>query len=256
MFDSPIRFARLLTRAGIPIPKAATAELATLETLAEATQVDYVAAAKADAAAGKVTAKTAASHLHNLADALIRAERFEEAARHLEQPIVARWYTALRDSEDELFAALVTAAAGPLSVVQEAGRHFGTDATPDEVLSAGIDAVTVWEQLTQALGSLDLIRNLRVQLGDVWRQGEPSVTWWIAGADNGDHLAHAHLIYTRPGNTFHNLAEAGFDLQVNTAAQASAVARGARTEDTKRQRIEADAKASALREVNAIRLAN
>lgn len=256
MYSTPIQFATHLERAGIPVPKAATTELATLLAITEARTADPLAALLNAAHEGKVTSKTAADHVAQLADAIGRSEHIEAAARQLEQPIVARWYAALRASEDELMSAIAERAAEPLAVVQEAGRHFGTDARSDDVLGAGVEAVKTWEALTGAVAKLDLLRNIRAQLGDLWHHGEQDVTWWIAGADDGAHLEHAHRAFTAPGNAFHNLAAEGFTLRVNGKAEAEQVASGARLVDAKREQAETERRAAGLREVDDIRRAN
>ena len=245
MFSSPTTFARQLETVGVALPAEATAALTTLATLRETTDAQP-AASLPDMAT--LTPKNAAQLLTEHAQRLNTLEKMATALPQFEGIAVNQFRTTIRDNADKLLIGLRTPFDEAASVVQVAGRHFPPGASDSHVLAAGPDAAAAWHQLGAALATLDTIRSIRVQIGDLAGHGEQRPEWYIDGASDATALEAAHRAYYATGNAFHGLAAAGFTLRLNTEAEATQVAAHARQVSNDREAAEREQALAAHRE--------
>lgn len=196
-------------------------------------------------AAGSVTAANVSKMLHATAGALAARDNLHAALTQIENGCHRTMRDGIRDNGEKILKALRPAFDNAATIVQTAGRYFGSDPTAEQIMAGGVAAVAAHEQLADALHTLTRIRNLRVNLADCGYgapdHAEQDTTWWIARAADSETLDAARRAYIAPGHAFHNLAAAGFTLRMNTPAEAERVAAGARAATEAREEAEREA---------------
>lgn len=227
MITDPKSFAARLTRLDVKLPKAAADALDILEILDDTVNEDQAAIVARDAAAGRITAKTAREYLLDHAARLVAHERAKAARDQIAAPVHAQWRAAIRAGAPALLDALASRFDEQAPVVQQAGAAFPVDATPAQLVEAGPLAVELHGRLGAALDKLNAIRNVRVEIADyLGHAHEQNASWWIT--DAGDDIDRADRAYSAPGNAFHNLAAGGYTLRLNDHDEAADVREGAR----------------------------
>lgn len=245
MQQPPQYFARELDAIGVTITKSMRSVLDTLSALQACRDTNHAEAARLDSSGDRLTAGNAAAKLKEHATCLVVADKVATAYLDFESTCNAAWYEAVRSAHASLFGQLRERFAEHAAVVQTAGLYFGSDATDGEVLAGGVEAVAVWQKLSDATGKLILVRSCRVQLAEIAHEGEQSVEWYIDGAADAEALDLARRVYAEPGDVFLNLAHAGFTLRLNSPAEAAKVAAGAQAVSDAR---ETEAREAALAE--------
>lgn len=221
--------------------------LDTFTALQAARDANHSATAHAAAADGKLTPANAAKLLTEHAQRLVVADKIRAAFDDFESPLSAAWYAAIREAHADLLNQLRECFAEPAGIVQSAGRFFGPDARSDDVLAGGPEAVTAWQQLAEATAALAAIRSVRVQIADIANEGEQSAAWWVASISDAAALERAERAYMSPGNAFLSLANTGFELRLNSAAEANRLIAKAQRVTTERQAKAEEERAAAFR---------
>jgi hypothetical protein len=179
--------------------------------------------------AGDINAGNVAEKLAEATSRLAARTHNQQALNAIENGCTRTMRAGLRDAGERILKALTKPFDEAAEVVQTAGRYFGSDPTPEQIIAGGVPALAAHEKLEGALHTLTQIRSLRVSLADCgYGPGEQDVTWWISEARDVEALEHAERAYSAAGNAFHNLAAAGFTLRMNTPEEARRVATGAR----------------------------
>lgn len=223
LFAHITRPANDLARCGATIPKQAQAAL----DLAAQVDASLTTTATADLAegiaSGTVTAKNITAKVKETAVDLIAAERAHVAAQATIEPITRLFYDAIRANADTIVDQLRDEFDTAAATVQEAGRHFGPETSPKEILHAGIEATAAWQNLTAAIDQLNRVRTARGHLAEIEGTAHTIPFWalYVGGIYDGTGLDAAESAATRAGQMFHNLAHSGLELRLNTSTEAA-----------------------------------
>jgi hypothetical protein len=246
-----IHYTRLiadLEQHGVKTDKTVTEAVAVIEAARAVVDTRPIADLRAAYETGQISATNAADAITQAATLAVASERIREASGALQDAANAtlrRWVGA---REDQIVKALRPAFDKAAATVQLAGRYFAPNATSDQILAGGSDAVRAREGLAAALDTLAAIRNCRVQVADCAGNPEQDATWYIEGARDLDHLDEAHRTYSGSGNAFHALAHAGYTLRLNTKTEAAKVAHGARNVSDAEEAKRREQRVAAMRE--------
>lgn len=213
---------------GVTIDKSVTDALALLAAAREVVVTDPTADLRTEYEAGALTVDNVRERMITAATVAAAAERIRLAAQTIEGSVSGTVNAWIRANGDSIIKQLQPKFTEAAAVVQVAGQHFAPNATAETILKGGAEAAAAHEKLSQALATLDHLRSLRMSVADVTGDGPQDATWWIDSARDVAELDRAGYAYRGSGNAFHALAHAGFTLRMNTTADATRVASGAR----------------------------
>lgn len=241
---TPRQFAANLDRLGVPVPDDLAALLATLAAINTTANAQPTTDLAEQLAAGTLNASNVGEAIQQAAYALAAKQHMHQVARELESPIARAAARVMRDNAEQLIKALRPVWDKAAAGVMAAGQHFPPGATAEQILHGGTSAAAAWENLAANLHTLTQIRGVRCDLAAAgYGPSQQDATWWIASAEDADHLARANGLMYGAGETFHKLAHAGYTLRLNTAGEAQQVEKGAHAATSKAQ---AEAEAVAL----------
>ena len=243
----PQQLAAQLEQVGVRPSPPMQEVLDTFTALQAARDANHTATAQTATADGKLTPTNAAKLLTEHAQRLVVADKIRAAYDDFENPLRRVWYAAIREAHADLLEQLRERFAEPANVAQSAGRFFGSDPTPDDILAGGPEAVELWQRLSDALSALSAIRSVRAQIADIAGEGDQQAAWWVANVSDAPSLQLAHRVFSGTGDAFLNLAHAGFELALNSAAEADRIVATAQRVTTERQAKADQERAAAFR---------
>lgn len=187
-----------------------------------------VAQLEADLAAGRIPAAEAADRITATATAVLAAERAGIIARDLAPVVARRARAAFAASGDAIVEALQTAFDRAVAAVIEAAAILGPSPDERRVLDLGPTALDAWHARQAAAEHLRKLHRTRQRLADAGygttSDGLVDALAYLGPATPADAIDAARRAYRAPGLGVLNLAERGFALHLNTAAEAAALA--------------------------------
>ncbi len=234
-------FARTLERLGVE-PPAGFAHARSLLTLGvDTAQANPVDALLADFQTGALTQRKFPDRLRAAALEVAAKDAAYAVLRDLTPPLVRHAARAVRDDGDRLIAELRRRFDQAKASMITAGRLFGENTGPEQVLALGGEAAAAWQQMSTDADTLDAVLAARMDLAR-WGYGTAPQRslMFVSGIGTAAALAAAEQAFSRPagpGRHWHALTAAGFGLHLATAEEV--VATQARLRDGAEQQAEA-----------------
>jgi len=204
--------------------------LADLQASVENCAIDKKNAVKAVKAAAVALAQRdwGTQVAQNLAGSFVRAEKL--VIQYNADEIVNRMRTPFDEAVATIADTLPTLGANPQNVdLNQAGPAVAT-------------AKDRWTNAVQDLSKIENVLARMVPLG-YGRAGQ-RVTWYLAAAFDLDAIDTAEQVYLSGGNGFTNLIHAGYQLHLNTADEAAALA--TKAQQVAEEAAQADAEAARI----------
>lgn len=244
--------ARQLAALGVDLPAEAKRALAVFAAAMAAAEASPAEDLRLAFEAGKITPQNAGRMVQEAA----RNENARTAAlglaRDLDRPVSRAATRALAEDGDRIVTELRPAFAAAAETVRRAAETFAPDADPATVLASAPDAAALWQQLAAAAQTLDAICGVRIGLaGCGYGNASPVVAAFVTAVADTAALRKAEALHGNSpgvGGMWHALIAGGFELRLNTAAEAAAVIAKATAADASSRRAEEARTAAANQE--------
>ncbi|MDP9428470.1 MAG: hypothetical protein M3Q47_06135 [Actinomycetota bacterium] len=235
-------FAGNLERLGVDPPAQFTRARSLLRIGLDTAYANPVDPLLADFASGSLTERKFPDRLRAAALELAAKDAAYGILRDRTGPLTRHAVQAVRDDGNRLVAELRRPFNQAAVTMTSAGGLFTENARPEEILALGGEAPAVWQQMSVAADTLDLVLAVRSDLAR-WGHGSTAhrVVMFVSNISTSDQLAAAQQAFDRtagPGRRWHALTAAGFTLHLGTADEIAATQ--ARLRGEAEQQAEAD----------------
>lgn len=186
--------------------------------------------------AGKVTPANVGEMVYKAAAEHTAQESAHAIVRDLQLTLNRIMHDALRADEAQIVRQLREKFTPAAKAVTEAAKHFGPEATAEQIITGQPEVIEAWRFLEAHMRTLNAVSSAyRSLLGSVTRTlPDAQVILFVTG--KGIDLDRAAGIY-RANGAWLALARAGYTLRLNSTTEAATVT--ARAEDAKAQRAAA-----------------
>lgn len=187
--------------------------------------------------------KEAVKSVKAAAVALAQRDWGTQVARNLSGSFVRAQKLVIHHNADEIVTRMRVPFDESVATITEAIAVVGPDPEAAAVRGAGpvVHAqYDRWESAMQCLAKIEQVLARMVPMG-YGRDGQ-RVTWFLAEAFDQDAIDTAQNVWQAPGNGFTHLIHAGYQLHLNTAAEATALATAAQA--VSQEAADADAEAA------------
>lgn len=214
--------ARTFEKLDLPLPPDAQLVVDVQAAAGAAATDDPIAPLRADLLAGTVAPADVKRRVDEAAVALLVREKARDVNDDLARVLTALACRALVNNGDAIVAILRPRFDAAADVLAATTSLLG-DMTQKAALAAGAGALNAWQRRDAALVQLNLVRRARLLLAESGYGPEhEDASWWVAAITDPANANHAYR------DKFAGLLGAGYQLRLNTAAEADEILGGAR----------------------------